>query len=100
MAKRVGSHGIIYANDIRKSVLEDIEERCDEEDVTNIITVIGDEEDPRFPVDTLNMIIMMRAFHDFRSPLTWMENVQQYMKSEALLVIIDPDPDKIGDEDP
>jgi ubiquinone/menaquinone biosynthesis C-methylase UbiE len=96
LSERIGENGKIFANDIKKSVLEDIEDRCEDDEIHNIITVLGEEKDPLFPVDNLDMVIMMRAFHDFRYQVAWMKNVQRYMKSGATMVIIDTDPDKTG----
>jgi ubiquinone/menaquinone biosynthesis C-methylase UbiE len=96
LAKRVGSSGKIYANDIKEGVLENIRERCIEEDIYNIKTVLGKEDNPLFPAGNLDMVIMMRAFHDFSKPVQWMKNVIPALKPGAPLVIIDMDPDRAG----
>jgi len=97
LAKRVGDKGHIYANDISNNALEDIEEKKEEEGVQNITTISGNVKDPLFPIDTLDLVIMMRAFHDFQYPVEWMKNVQRYMRARAPLIIIDQDPDKAGE---
>jgi ubiquinone/menaquinone biosynthesis C-methylase UbiE len=96
LAQRVGEKGHIYANDISERALKAIDKRIKEDGISNITTVHGEFNDPTFPVDTLDMVIMMRAFHDFEYPVEWMKNVQQYMRPQARVVIIDPDPDKAG----
>ncbi len=96
LSDRVGNKGRIYANDIDNSVLKKITKRCDSENIQNITTILGLVDDPRFPVDSLEIIIMMTAFHDFTKPVKWMQNVISYMKAGAKLVIIDQDPDKWG----
>jgi arsenite methyltransferase len=96
LSKRVEETGKIYANDIKKSVLEKIETRCEKEEITNIETVVGEVNDPMFPVDSLNMVVMMIAFHDFTKPAKWLKNVKKYMRADGQLVIIDRDPDRWG----
>jgi len=96
LSKRVGDTGKIYANDIKKNVLEKIETRCREERITNIETVVGKVADPLFPVDSLEMVVMMIAFHDFTMPVKWLKNAKKYMKTDGQLVIIDRDPDRWG----
>lgn len=96
LSKRIGDTGKIYANDIDKRSLNKITNRCKNENISNIQTVVGDIDDPLFPVDTLDIVIMMMAFHDFTKPVEWMQNVISYMKPEAKLVIIDRDPKKLG----
>ncbi len=99
LSDRVGNKGRIYANDIDNSALEKITKRCDRENIQNITTIWGLVDDPLFPVDSLEIIIMMTAFHDFTKPVKWMNNVTSYMKPGAKLVIIDRDPDKWGNDD-
>lgn len=95
LAHRVGNAGRIYANDILERVLGTIRERCERQEITNITTVLGEVEDPLFPESTLDMVVMMAAFHDFEKQVEWLKNVKQYMKSNAGLVIIEKDPDKM-----
>ena len=77
-------------------MLEKIETRCEKEAIANIETVVGEVTDPMFPVDSLDMIVMMIAFHDFTKPIKWLKNAKKYMKADGQLVIIDRDPDRWG----
>ncbi len=96
LSKRVGETGKIYANDIKKSVLEKIKKRCERDSVTNITTILGKQNDPLFPDGELDMVVMMLAFHEFKDHAKWLENVKPSMKPDARLVIIERDPEKIG----
>lgn len=94
LSKRVGKAGKIYANDIVESVLKKIQKRCERDSIDNIITILGKQNDPMFPKGELDMVVMMLAFHEFKNPAKWLENVKSSMKSNATLVIIDRDPEK------
>jgi ubiquinone/menaquinone biosynthesis C-methylase UbiE len=96
LSKRVGEMGKIYANDIKESVLRKIKRRCKREGVTNITPILGKQEDPLFPEGELDMVVMMLAFHEFKNPIKWLENVKASMKPNARLVIIERDPEKTG----
>jgi len=96
LARRVGTKGRIYANDIVERVLRVIENRCEKEDIVNITTILGEVDDPLFPEDELDMVVMVVAFHDFEKPVAWLENVRPSMKRNATLVIIERDPDRWG----
>ena len=96
LAARVGPEGKVYANDISRSALSAIKRRCEQEDVTNIETILGEVEDPLFP-QGLDMVFMVAAFHDFEKQEEWLENVKPSMKPEATLVIVEKDPDRYGD---
>ena len=96
LSKRVGETGKIYANDIKKSVLDKIKKRCEREKITNIKTILGEQNDPLFPKGDLDMVVMMLAFHEFENHAKWLENVKPSMKSNATFVIIERDPEKTG----
>ena len=94
LAKRVGSNGFVYANDIKARVLKIIERRCEEEGYNNIKTVLGEVDDPKFPKNELDMVIMVIAFHDFAKPVELMQNLKASLKPTATVVIVERDPDK------
>lgn len=96
LAKRVGKSGKIYANDISKSALNAIVKRCRRDSITNITTILGQEDDPLFPQDQLDMIVMLIAFHDFTDKVGWLNNAKKYLKPDGFLVIIERDPEKWG----
>ncbi|MFZ5516941.1 MAG: class I SAM-dependent methyltransferase [Candidatus Zhuqueibacterota bacterium] len=96
LARRVGETGKIYANDINEKSLRKIEDRSKRERISNIRTVVGDVDDPLFPVKDLDLVIMLMAFHDFEQPVQWLNNLTHYLKSGARLVIVDKDPDRWG----
>ena len=48
LARRVGDRGIVYANEISEGDLETIRSRAQREGVDNIVTVLGEIEDPCF----------------------------------------------------
>jgi ubiquinone/menaquinone biosynthesis C-methylase UbiE len=96
LSKRVGPKGKIYANDIKKSVLETIKEKSADENIQNISIVHGETEDPLFPITNLDMIVMMQVYHDLEKPVIFFRNLKKYLKSEGNVVIIDKDPDRWG----
>jgi ubiquinone/menaquinone biosynthesis C-methylase UbiE len=96
LAKRVGSTGRIYANDINTRVLETVKERREEALLDNIETVVGEVADPLFPVRNLDMVVMMMVYHDLTRPDALMKSLKKYLKPGAPVVIIDRDPDRWG----
>jgi arsenite methyltransferase len=96
MSGRVGNKGVVYANDIDKNALMQIEERCQAENIANIKTVLGAVEDPLFPEKDLDMVVVFDCLFEFSEPAGWMRNTRKYLKLGGRLVIVDPDPAKIG----
>lgn len=89
LAGRVGKEGKIYANDISRSALDELESRARREGVKNIEIVMGELEDPLFPVKDLDMVIMVYVLHMLDKPVEFMQNVKKYMKPDTPLVIIE-----------
>ncbi len=98
LAQRVGSSGHIYANDIVQRVLDHINEDCRKENIDNITTILGKVEDPLFPPAQLDLVVMMRVFHDLSKPVNLINNIIPALKPGALLVIIDPDSGKLKED--
>jgi ubiquinone/menaquinone biosynthesis C-methylase UbiE len=92
MARRVGTTGIVLANDISKRALEALDRRRVSEHVANIQTVEGSVDDPLFPRRDLQVVVVVHAFHDFSSPVEWLVNLKKYLRPGASLVVIDRDP--------
>ncbi len=89
LSKRVGASGHIYANDIDANSLERLSERSRREGVGNITTVLGKVDDPLFPVNDLDLVVMIWAFHDFTERAAWLKNVKKYLKDDAGIFIFD-----------
>jgi SAM-dependent methyltransferase len=96
MSGRVGNKGIVYANDIDPNALKQIEVTCRAEKIANIKTVLGAVDDPLFPEKDLDMVVVFDCLFEFSQPAKWMLNTRKYLKQGGQLVVVDPDPAKIG----
>jgi tRNA A58 N-methylase Trm61 len=94
LSQRVGERGKVYANDISRSALKYLRDRCERESITNIETVLGEVEDPLLPGD-LDMVFIVNAFHDLTKPVELLNNLSKSLKPGARVVILDRDPEKL-----
>jgi ubiquinone/menaquinone biosynthesis C-methylase UbiE len=92
MARRVGAAGAVYANDISRRALDQLQSNAKRERLDNVHIVEGDTDDPRFPRRDLELVVIVHAFHDFSQPVEWLRTVKQYLRPGATLAIIDRDP--------
>ncbi len=93
LARRVGDRGIVYANEISEGDLETIRSRAQREGVNNIVTVLGEIEDPLFPEKDLDMVIMVYVLHYLDRPIEFLQNLEDYLKPGAPVVIIEKNTD-------
>ena len=92
MARRVGSEGAVYANDISRRALNSLEANAKRQQLANVHTVEGTVDDPRFPRKDLELVVVVHAFHDFSQPVEWLVNLKKYLRPDGAVVIIDVDP--------
>jgi len=98
LARAVGPSGRVLANDIDSGALAGLENRCRREDLHNVETVLGENEDPLLPDRALDMVFMVYAFHDIDEQVPLLENLARSLRSGATVVILDEDPEVTGDD--
>ena len=97
LARRVGASGKVYANDIDRGALDHVRQVCRDDNIENVETVVGEVEDPLFPVAGLEVVVMVYAIHDFARPAEFLRNLKRYLKPGGTVVILDQDPEASGD---
>jgi SAM-dependent methyltransferase len=100
LADRVGERGRVYANDIDRSSLDHLRNRCRRDGFKNVEMIIGQMNDPGFPENTLDIAFMINVYHHLSDPVPLLRNLRPGLKSGGLLAIVECDPDKVswGDE--
>ncbi len=98
LADRVGAAGKIFANDIDADALTFLEERCNRGGITNVETVLGAVENPRFPEKSLDMIFMVWVYHMVESPVPLLRSFGSSLKPGATVVMVEPQPEEIQRE--
>lgn len=98
IARKVGSSGKIYANDIDEKALSYLKGRSARQGFNNIETIIGQQDDPRFPDNSIDMAVMVLVYHMLESPNNLLKNIKNGLRPGANLVIIDP-VDKLMNEE-
>jgi ubiquinone/menaquinone biosynthesis C-methylase UbiE len=92
MARRVGPSGAVYANDISRRQLDSLAANARRDSLANIHVVEGGVDDPLFPRQDLELVVVVHAFHDFSKPVEWLVNLKKYLRPGATVAIIDCDP--------
>ena len=88
MAQQV-SEGKIYAVDIQPEMLAEITLLKEERNVTNIETILGTEENPNLPPASIDLALMVDAYHEFAYPREMMENIVQALKPGGRVVLLE-----------
>ncbi|ODS34674.1 MAG: putative methyltransferase [Candidatus Scalindua rubra] len=94
LARRVGTEGLVYAEDIQKGMVDFISKKVEKLEMKNIRTVLGIIEDPTLPDNSLNIAFVANTYHELERPLLLLENIKNDLRLNGKLVIIDWDPAK------
>jgi len=89
LAARIGPSGRIYANDIEEDFLAELRDRSRRKSFSNIETVLGTETDPRLPKGKLDMVFLVRSFHDLSEPVPIMERIAASLKPGGKAVVVE-----------
>lgn len=88
-ARRVGVKGKVFAVEINQEYIKYINERAKKENLVNIQTVLGTEDDPKLPADSVDAALILKTYHEIGQPVKVLENLKKSLKKDALLGIID-----------
>ncbi len=88
-ARRVGTAGAVYAVEINQDYLKHIEERAGKEQLPNIRTILGKEDDPLLPAASLDAVLLLKTYHEIAQPIRLLQNTRKAMRANGLLGIID-----------
>ncbi|MCX6226023.1 MAG: class I SAM-dependent methyltransferase [Bacteroidia bacterium] len=89
LARETGPTGKILANDIDKRSLESLEDRCKKNGFANVETIIGKEDDPLFPDNSLDLAIMVYTYHHLSMPDDLLRNLKHSLKPGSILAILE-----------
>ncbi|MBA3321009.1 MAG: class I SAM-dependent methyltransferase, partial [Pyrinomonadaceae bacterium] len=79
-ARRVGERGAVFAVEINDEYVKHIAERAAKEQLPNIRTVLGKEDDPLLPAGQLDAILLLKTYHEIAEPIRLLRNARQSLR--------------------
>lgn len=89
VARRLKETGKVYAVDIQKGMLEELERRASNEGLTNVQTILSEENHIPLPDSLAHIANMGNLFHELQDPKVHLEEVKRILKPEGVLILID-----------
>jgi putative heme-binding domain-containing protein len=89
LAERVGASGKVFAVDVQQKMLDLTAEALKKHRLSNVQLVLGDESNPHLPVNSLDLILIAYAYHEFSEPEAMMTAVHRALRPDGRLVIIE-----------
>ncbi len=97
LAKAVGPAGKVYAEDIFPDFLDKARERAKEKSLDGVVFVQGDEKDVKLPADSIDVALILDAYHHFDWPAEMMASVRRSLRRGGRVAIVDFYKDGFGD---
>ena len=88
-AKRAGEKGKVFAVEISEDAIKYINERKQKENLPNIETVLGAEDDPKLPKNSVDSVLILKTYHEISQPIRVMKNLLPALRENSLVGIID-----------
>ena len=89
LAKMVGEAGHVYGVDIQPEMLALLNERADQEGITNISPILGTLTDPRLPAGKFDLILCVDVYHEFSHPEHMLAAMRKALAPEGLIVLVE-----------
>ena len=81
--------GKVYAVDIQPEMLEALDFIQEDKGITNLETILGEEDNPHLPDSSVDLAFMVDAYHEFAYPREMMEGIYQALKPGGRVVLLE-----------
>ena len=88
MAQKVPD-GKVYAVDIQPEMLDALTFLKSENKIDNVETVLGEEDDPHLPPQSIDLAFMVDAYHEFAYPREMMSEIVKALKPGGRVVLLE-----------
>lgn len=89
LARAVGPEGTVFAVEIQPEMLGILTNRLGAEGITNVVPVLGSVIDPRLPVESIDVVLMVDVYHEFAYPYEMMEAISRALKPGGRVVLVE-----------
>jgi ubiquinone/menaquinone biosynthesis C-methylase UbiE len=81
--------GRVYAVDVQPEMLEVLHKRIERRTITNVTPVLGAEDDPKLPSESLDAVLLVDAYHEFAYPFEMMQGIRRALRPGGRVFLIE-----------
>jgi ubiquinone/menaquinone biosynthesis C-methylase UbiE len=96
LARRVGPHGKVYAQDIQRQMLEAIRRRVSREGLQNVETRLGRSTDPNLPEGAFDAVLVVDVYPEVDDRVTFLKNLARSLKRSGRIGVVNYKPGQGG----
>jgi ubiquinone/menaquinone biosynthesis C-methylase UbiE len=96
LARRVGPQGIVYSEDVQQEMVNAITRRVQREELKNVRTILGRDDDPRLPEKALDVVLLVATYHEIELRVPVLASVATSLKPQGRVGVVDFKLDGLG----
>ena len=81
--------GKVYAVDIQPEMLDVVNSIKKDNNISNVETILGTEDNPNLPENTIDLALMVDAYHEFAYPREMMTNLYNALKPGGKVILVE-----------
>ena len=89
LARKVSKTGRVYAVDIREDRLQKLRTKAHDRNLGNIITILGDADNPKLPEGELDAVFIFDAYHEMDAHEEILQHVKRSLKPGGQLMVME-----------
>jgi len=89
LAEIVGPTGKVIAEDIQEGMIQLLRRNIEDRKLRNVDIVLGTPTDPKLPLNSLDLVLMVDVYHEFSEPVTMMKHIYNALKPDGRVVLVE-----------
>ncbi|MDX1978544.1 MAG: class I SAM-dependent methyltransferase [Pseudanabaenaceae cyanobacterium bins.68] len=86
---RLLGDGKVFAVDLQPEMLEILTALQAEQQVKNVIPILGTEKSPNLPAESIDLALLVDAYHEFAYPMEMLQAIAQALKPQGRLALLE-----------
>ncbi len=91
LAKRVGAHGRVLAEDIVAEVIDALGHRVTSENWANVSVKLGTPDNPKLPAASFDRVFMVHMYHEITEPYAFLWHLYPALKTKGEVIVLESD---------
>jgi ubiquinone/menaquinone biosynthesis C-methylase UbiE len=89
LAEIVGPTGKVIAEDIQDGMIQLLRRNIQDRKLGNVEVILGTPTDPKLPLKSVDLVLMVDVYHEFSEPITMMRHIKNSLKPGGRVVLVE-----------
>lgn len=89
LSAAVGPAGTVFAVDTEPNLVAHVRERAEKEKTPNVVPILASLDNPRLPVESADLILIVDTFHHLDDRLVYARNLRRFLRPGGRVAIIE-----------